>query len=172
MTTWTDEELRRIGEAQELQLASARRDGTMLPYTTMWVVRAGDDLYVRSAYGPDNPWFRRAKASGAGRIRAGGVERDVAYAEAAETTCKSPGTPPTRRPVQASGLPAPSTSIPSLRRRGHRACRAASVHFTPGARTAWHTHPLGQTIYVTEDVGLCERRDASGRRPGQSGHVG
>jgi hypothetical protein len=49
----------------------------------MWVVRAGDDLYVRSAYGPDNPWFRRAKASGAGRIRAGGLERDVTFAEPA-----------------------------------------------------------------------------------------
>lgn len=36
---------------------------------------------------------------------------------------------------------------------------AASVHFTPGARTAWHTHPLGQTIYVTEGVGLCQRAD-------------
>jgi quercetin dioxygenase-like cupin family protein len=33
---------------------------------------------------------------------------------------------------------------------------AASVHFTPGARTAWHTHPLGQTIFVTEGVGLCQ----------------
>ena len=35
---------------------------------------------------------------------------------------------------------------------------AASVHFGPGARTAWHTHPLGQTIYVIEGVGLCQRR--------------
>jgi quercetin dioxygenase-like cupin family protein len=35
---------------------------------------------------------------------------------------------------------------------------AASVHFTPGARTAWHTHPHGQTIWVTEGVGLCRRR--------------
>jgi quercetin dioxygenase-like cupin family protein len=35
---------------------------------------------------------------------------------------------------------------------------AASVHFTPGARTAWHTHPLGQTIYVTEGLGRCQRR--------------
>ena len=34
---------------------------------------------------------------------------------------------------------------------------AANVHFTPGARTAWHTHPLGQTVYVTEGVGLCQR---------------
>ena len=34
---------------------------------------------------------------------------------------------------------------------------AASVHFTPGARTAWHTHPHGQTIWITEGVGLCQR---------------
>jgi hypothetical protein len=48
---------------------------------TIWVVRANDDIYVRSAYGPNNGWFRRAKASGVGRIRAGGVERDVSFAE-------------------------------------------------------------------------------------------
>jgi len=35
---------------------------------------------------------------------------------------------------------------------------ASSVHFTPGARTAWHTHPNGQTIWVTEGLGLCQRR--------------
>jgi quercetin dioxygenase-like cupin family protein len=35
---------------------------------------------------------------------------------------------------------------------------ASSVHFTPGARTAWHTHPNGQTIYVLEGVGRCQRR--------------
>ena len=35
---------------------------------------------------------------------------------------------------------------------------ASSVHFTPGARTAWHTHPNGQTIWVTEGVGVCQRR--------------
>jgi quercetin dioxygenase-like cupin family protein len=39
-------------------------------------------------------------------------------------------------------------------------CRvdAARVHFAPGARTTWHTHPLGQSIYVTEGVGRCQRR--------------
>ena len=35
---------------------------------------------------------------------------------------------------------------------------ANSVHFTPGARTAWHTHPNGQTIYVTEGIGRAQRR--------------
>jgi hypothetical protein len=83
MTTWTTDELTRIGDAEELQLASARPDGTLRRYVTMWGVRAGDELYVRSAYGPDNPWYRRATASGVGRIRAGGVERDVTFADAA-----------------------------------------------------------------------------------------
>jgi len=39
--------------------------------------------------------------------------------------------------------------------------QAASVHFTPGARTAWHTHPVGQSIYVLEGVGRCQRRGGS-----------
>ena len=38
---------------------------------------------------------------------------------------------------------------------------AASVHFAPGARTAWHTHPNGQTIFVTEGLGRCQRRGGS-----------
>ncbi|WP_191413808.1 DUF2255 family protein [Salinibacterium sp. ZJ450] len=83
MSEWTTDELDRIGRAEELKLASLRPDGSLRPYVTMWVVRAGDDLYVRSAYGPDNPWYVRARASGAGRIRAGGVERDVSFADAA-----------------------------------------------------------------------------------------
>jgi quercetin dioxygenase-like cupin family protein len=41
---------------------------------------------------------------------------------------------------------------------GRSRISASSVHFTPGARTAWHTHPNGQTIWVTEGVGLCQRR--------------
>jgi hypothetical protein len=82
--TWTDDELRRVGDAAELQIASRRDDGSLRLYTTIWTVRAGDHLYVRSAYGADNPWFRRATASGAGRIRAGGIERDVAFTPASE----------------------------------------------------------------------------------------
>lgn len=82
MTTWTDDELSRIGGAEELQVSSWRADGSLRPFVTIWVVRDGDDLYVRSAYGANNGWFRRAKASGTGRIRAGGLERDVTFADA------------------------------------------------------------------------------------------
>ena len=83
MSTWTEDELRRIGDADELKVSSYRRDGSLRPYVTIWVVRHGGDVYVRSAYGPGNGWFRRAKASRRGRIRAGGVERDVEFADAA-----------------------------------------------------------------------------------------
>ena len=82
MTTWTDDELTRIGEADELRIASTRPDGTLRPAVIIWVVRVGDDLFVRSAYGSKNPWFARAQASRSGRITAGGVERDVTFADA------------------------------------------------------------------------------------------
>jgi hypothetical protein len=81
MTGWTADELEKVAKATELQIASKRGDGTLRPYVTIWVVRSGDDLYVRSAYGHENGWFQRALKSGEGRIRAGGVERDVAFEE-------------------------------------------------------------------------------------------
>jgi hypothetical protein len=78
---WAEGELAGVGGATELQVASRRDDGSLRPYVTIWVVRAGDGLYVRSAYGEGNPWFRRARASRSGRIRAGGIERDVTFTE-------------------------------------------------------------------------------------------
>jgi quercetin dioxygenase-like cupin family protein len=47
-----------------------------------------------------------------------------------------------------------TVAVPS----GSSRVSASSVHFTPGARTAWHTHPNGQTIWVLEGVGVCQRR--------------
>jgi quercetin dioxygenase-like cupin family protein len=51
---------------------------------------------------------------------------------------------------------------------GQSRLQANSVHFTPGARTAWHTHPNGQTIYVTEGIGVAQRRGGPAEviRPG------
>ena len=86
MALWNDQELGRVGAAEELQIASRRPDGSLRPYVTIWVVRAGDDIYVRSAYGASNPWFVRATASGTGRIRAGGVEKDVEFADASDAS--------------------------------------------------------------------------------------
>ncbi len=79
MSSWTADELDRIGRADELRLASRRTDGSLTKPVTMWVVRDADELYVRSAHGHDNPWFQRALRAGQGRVAAGGVERDVTF---------------------------------------------------------------------------------------------
>ena len=81
MTAWTSDELAKIGNAEELELASRRRDGSLRKPVTIWVVRHGDDLYVRSWRGRGGAWFRAAQASHEGRIRAGGVEKDVTFVE-------------------------------------------------------------------------------------------
>lgn len=83
MTSWTQDELSRIGRAEELDVTSVRPDGSLRPFVTIWAVRSGDDIFVRSAYGRGNGWFRRALADPRGRIRAGGVEKDVTFEEPA-----------------------------------------------------------------------------------------
>ena len=77
MSGWGPDEAASIGRATEVQITSRREDGTLRPFVTIWAVRVGDDVYVRSAHGYENPWFQRALRSGEGRIRAGGIERDV-----------------------------------------------------------------------------------------------
>jgi len=82
MSTWTDEELNKIGRASELQIAPRRKDGSLRKPVTIWVVRQGDNLYVRSYNGPSGSWYRAAKKSQEGHIRAGGVEKEVRFVEA------------------------------------------------------------------------------------------
>ena len=82
MTGWTSDELTKIGAAEELQLASRRRDGTLRNPVTMWVVRHGDSLYVRSVKGSAGPWFRGTQVRHEGHIRAGGVDKDVTFVDA------------------------------------------------------------------------------------------
>ena len=81
-TRWSASELDRIGASDELEISPARRDGTLRPSTPIWVVRVGDELYVRSWRGADGGWFRTAHASGRGHVSAGGVEKDVTFAAA------------------------------------------------------------------------------------------
>jgi hypothetical protein len=82
MTAWTSDELTRIGTADELELASARADGTLRNPRTIWVVRVGGDLYVRSMYGRGGGWFPATQARQEGRIRAAGVDKDVTFSDA------------------------------------------------------------------------------------------
>jgi hypothetical protein len=82
MTAWTTDELTKIGSAEELQIASLRHDGTLRKPVTIWVVRDGDSLYVRSVKGPTAAWFRGTQERHEGRIRAGGVDKDVTFVDA------------------------------------------------------------------------------------------
>jgi hypothetical protein len=81
MTTWMSDELKKIVTAEELQIASLRRDGTLRKPVIIWVVRVGDDLYVRSVNGRNSSWFRGVQTRHEGHIRAGGVDKDVTFVE-------------------------------------------------------------------------------------------
>ncbi len=82
MTTWTNDELTKIGTADELQIAARRGDGTLRNPVTIWVVRLGDDLYVRSVNGRTSAWFRGTQVRHEGHIHAGGIDKDVTFVEA------------------------------------------------------------------------------------------
>jgi hypothetical protein len=81
MTTWTSDELKKVEAAEELKIASLRRDGTLRKPVIIWVVRLGGDLYVRSVNGRGSGWFQGVQTHHQGQIRAGGVVKDVTFVE-------------------------------------------------------------------------------------------
>ena len=82
MSEWTSEDLTRIGNAEEVQVTSRRGDGTLRKPVTIWVVRDGDSLYVRSVKGPTGAWFRGTQERHEGRIRGGGADQDITFVDA------------------------------------------------------------------------------------------
>ena len=82
MTTWTSQELTKIAAADELDIASLRLDGTLGKPVTIWVVRLGDGLYVRSIHGRSPGWFRGTQVQHEGRIQVGGVDKEVRVVDA------------------------------------------------------------------------------------------
>ncbi len=83
MPAWSSEQLDQIGRTNDLEIAPRSEDGSLRTFTTIWVVRVDDDVYVRSWNGPYGYWYRAATASGTGRIRSSGREFDVSFAPAA-----------------------------------------------------------------------------------------
>lgn len=81
MTQWTSNEAAAIGRAEELHIATERVDGSLRAFIPIWVVRVGDAIVIRSANGREGSWFRQALRTGKGRIQAGGVDSEVAFAE-------------------------------------------------------------------------------------------
>jgi hypothetical protein len=84
MIAWNSDELKRIETAEELDLVSLRSDGTPRKPVTMWVVRVGDEIYVRAYKGSTSPWFRGAQSRHQGMIQAGGVKRHVTFVEVSD----------------------------------------------------------------------------------------
>jgi hypothetical protein len=75
---WTDDELTKIGAEDELELSSLRSDGTLTKRVTIWVVRVGDDLYVRPVKGREG-WHRATQIRRSGHIKSAGIEKDVSF---------------------------------------------------------------------------------------------
>jgi hypothetical protein len=82
MTAWTSGDLARIGEAEEIEIAALRPDGHLRKPVIIWVVRQGNDLYVRSVRGAAGAWLRGTQVRPEGRIWADGQAWDVSFVEA------------------------------------------------------------------------------------------
>src|SRR5512138_788526 len=83
MTAWTNDELNKIGKAEELQIASLRHDGTLRNPVTIWVVRVDDGLYVRCVNGRVGAWFRGTQTRHEGHVHVGNIDKDVTFADVA-----------------------------------------------------------------------------------------
>src|SRR5260221_9830525 len=82
MAAWASDELDKIDKEEEIKLATMKADGALSKPTTIWAVRVGDDLYVRSVHGRKGKWWQHALERHAGHVSVGAVEADVAFEEA------------------------------------------------------------------------------------------
>jgi hypothetical protein len=85
MFIWTPKDLTTIGAAQEVAVVTRRSDGTLGRPVTIWLVRLGDDLYVRSVNGRDSAWFRGTQRSADGQLHTGHHRREVSFVAADPT---------------------------------------------------------------------------------------
>lgn len=79
MATWNSETLNRLSGPDELRISSRRDDGTHSNPVIIWSVKVGDELFARSVYGPDKPWYRAVRNRGVGRIDVQGEVVDVNF---------------------------------------------------------------------------------------------
>ena len=86
MSMWTQDELNKVGKAEELEIAVERTDGSLRKPLPIWVVRVGDDLFVRSVKAKQGTWYKAAVLSHAAHIQAGGVSKGVRLVEEDDAT--------------------------------------------------------------------------------------
>ena len=119
MSAWSQDDLGRLSGAGEVEVSSVRRDGSLSRARTVWIVRVGDQLYLRSVNGPDAAWYRLTRAFHQGRIQARGVARDVTWID-----------------VNAAEQPDVDPAVDAEYARKYQGSTAAIAHITsPLART-------------------------------------
>ncbi len=79
MSKWTSDELKTIGEAEELEIASLGQDGKLGKHLIVWVVRVGEGLYIRAYRGTKSVWYRATQVRRTGQIWSAGIEKDVTF---------------------------------------------------------------------------------------------
>ncbi len=79
MSNWNEEQLTTIGNADELEISSQSSDGTFTKYIPIWVVRVGDNIYVRSVHGTTSGWYSATQVQHQGQIKVPNLEAPVTF---------------------------------------------------------------------------------------------
>jgi hypothetical protein len=104
MTGWTDQQAAQIAGPEEVQVITRRQDGSLRRPTTIWIVRDGGRVFIRSTNGRTAAWFRGATATGTGQIISGGKATDVTFTEATEADLPTVDTAYRRKYSQYAGI--------------------------------------------------------------------
>ncbi|MEE3852100.1 DUF2255 family protein [Gordonia sp. LSe1-13] len=79
--SWSTEMLTAVDDSPEIEISARHPDGRYLRFTPVWMVRHGDDVYVRTWYRRDTGWYGRAIQSRSARVRLGGMQTDVVVSD-------------------------------------------------------------------------------------------
>jgi hypothetical protein len=104
MTGWTDQQAAQIAGPEEVQVITRRQDGSLRRPTTIWIVRDGGRVFIRSTNGRTAAWFRGATATGTGQIISGGKATDVTFTEATEADLPTVDTAYRRKYSRYAGI--------------------------------------------------------------------
>ena len=79
--TWSPEELNLLGTAGEVEVSSVHHDGSMSRQRIVWIVRVGNQLFLRSVNGPEAGWYRSTRSRHQGQLEARGLVRQVGWVD-------------------------------------------------------------------------------------------
>jgi hypothetical protein len=121
---WSSDELDLLGRTGEVEVSSVRRDGSWSRSRTIWIIRVGDELYVRSVNGPDAAWYRSTRSCHEGRVEARGKVLDVTWVD-----------------IDAAGNPDIDPAVDAEYARKYRGSTSAIAHINSGSTMTARTQP-------------------------------